>query len=155
MKVELPNINDYEKINELAVMLHDLHVSWRPDIFVHTDEIFSQDELDKMIMEKTIYVAKEGSAVLGYVILGPIKEGEKKGYKYRKILNIDALVVDEKARNKGVDTLLFNFVKEYAKSLKCTGINLTVNEENICARNLYEKMGMRVKNVAYLLDLND
>lgn len=153
MKIEVPNNQDYERVNELAVMLHDMHVEWRPDIFIHTDIVFTKEEFYKMIVDKTIFTAKIDSIIVGYVVLGPVKEGKKSGYHYRKILSIDALVVDEKMRNKGVGTALFSHVVNYAKSCNCTGIHLTVNEENVSAIHLYEKMGMKVKNISYSMDL--
>ena len=31
--VEIPNIEDFKKVNELAVQVHEMHVTWNPDIF--------------------------------------------------------------------------------------------------------------------------
>ena len=47
MKIEIPNINDLETIDKIAVQVHECHVAWRPDIFEHTDSIISQEELKK------------------------------------------------------------------------------------------------------------
>lgn len=153
MNIEIPNIQDYEQINSLAVKLHDLHVLWRPDIFVHTDTIFSKEELQQIIDNKCIVIAKENDKVVGYILIGRIVEGIKPGYKYRKELPIDAMIVDEDMRGKGIETKLLEYVIELAKQNNCTGIRLTVNEENDSARKLYEKVGMKLKNVAYNLSL--
>ena len=153
MNIEIPNIQDYEQINSLAVKLHDLHVLWRPDIFVHTDTIFSKEELKDIIDNKYMFVAKENGKVVGYILIGKIVEGIKTGYKYRKELPIDAMIVDDDMRGKGIGTKLIEYVINLAKKNKCTGIRLTVNEENTSARKLYEKVGMKLKNVAYNLDL--
>ena len=32
--IEIPSINDQEKINKLAVQVQDLHVKWRNDLFI-------------------------------------------------------------------------------------------------------------------------
>lgn len=153
MKIEVPSIEDYEKINALAALLHDLHVSFRPDIFIHTDEIFTKDELKEMIENKSIFVAKINEQVVGYVLIGGVKEGVKPGYHYRKELPIDALVVDSNYRQRGIGTKLFEYVVSYAKDMGCTGVHLTVSKENTEAIKLYEKMGMKVKNIAYTMHL--
>ena len=153
MNIEIPNIQDYEQINSLAVKLHDLHVLWRPDIFVHVDSIFSKEELQEIIDSKSMFIARVNNKVAGYILIGKIVEGTKKGYKYRKELPIDAMIVDEDMRGKGIGTKLLEHVIDLAEENNCTGIRLTVNEENDSARKLYEKVGMKLKNVAYNLTL--
>lgn len=106
MKIELPKLSDYKRINELAIKLHEYHVEWRPDIFIHTDEVISKEELQEMITNKKMFVAKEAEKVLGYIILGPIREDYKNGYNYRKQLELSALIVDDTLRNKGIGTAL-------------------------------------------------
>ena len=32
--IEIPSINDQEKINKLAVQVQDLHVKWRNNLFI-------------------------------------------------------------------------------------------------------------------------
>lgn len=155
MIIEIPNINDYSKINTLAVKLHDIHVKWRPDIFVHSDVIFEVEELKQLIEDKYIFVARENEDIVGYILIGPIKEGTKNGYKYRKELPIEAMIVDENLRGKGIGTKLLEHVIKIANENNCTAVRLTVNEENNSARYVYEKLGMKVKNIAYTLDLND
>lgn len=39
------------------------------------------------------------------------------------------------------------------KAKKCTDIHLTVNEENKNAIKLYEKLGFKVKNIAYMMQI--
>ena len=31
--VEKPKVEDFKRINELAVQVHEMHVTWNPDIF--------------------------------------------------------------------------------------------------------------------------
>ena len=61
----------------------------------------------------------------------------------------------EKYRGKGIGTALLNYVKQIAIENDCTDMHLTVNQENINAIKTYENFGMRVKNIAYLLDLRN
>lgn len=154
MKIEIPNIKDLERINELAVKLHEYHVEWRPDIFVHTDQIITEEELKNMIENEKMFIAKEGDQILGYIILGSMREDHKKGYNYRKQLELEALIVDDSVRNKGVGSALMKKALDYAKENACTDVRLTVNEENTSAIKLYEKLGMRVRNIAYTMKID-
>ena len=81
MKIELPKIEDLERINKLAIQVHKLHVNWRPDIFVPTDIMFTENELKNIIENKTMYVAKEDEEVLGYVTI-KLREVNHPGHRY-------------------------------------------------------------------------
>lgn len=148
IKIETPSLKDLNKIDKIALQVHECHVKWRPDIFEHTDSIISQTELSDMIKNNTIFVAKIDDEALGYVIISS-REYKKNGYKYRKELDIDAIGVDEVYRNHGIGRKLLEFIKQYAKDNDYTDMRLTVNEENINGIHLYEKVGFKVKNIAY------
>ncbi len=148
IKIEIPKIEDLITVDKIAVQVHECHVKWRPDIFEHTDSIFSKEEFCNIIKNKEMFVAKIEEKIVGYVLLSS-KEGKKNGYRYRKELDIDAIGVDEDYRNKGIGTRLVDYVKKYAKDNSYTDLRLTVNEENENAIHLYEKMGFKVKNIAY------
>lgn len=154
MKIEVPNINEYERINKIAKQVHELHVKWRPDIFVSIEEVITKEKFEAMIQAKEIYVAKIENKIVGYVSFN-IKERANHGMRYRKQLEIDAIGVDEKYRGKGIGTALLNYMKEVANENDCTDIYLTVNEENEGAIRLYEKFGFKLKNIAYSMQLKD
>lgn len=154
MKIEIPTIKDLKTIDKIAVQVHECHVKWRPDIFEHTSSIIDEDELERLILNKEIFVAKIDEQVVGYILLSS-REGKKNGYKYRKELDIDAMGVDEVYRNQKIGTKLLEYVKEYAKNNNYTNIRLTVNEENDNARHLYEKVGFKVKNIAYSMRIKE
>ena len=99
-------------------------------------------------------MAKLNNKIVGYVMLSS-REGKKNGYRYRKQLEIDAMGVDEKYRNQGIGFEILEYVKKYAKENNYTDLRLTVNEENENAKHLYEKVGFKVRNIAYTLQLND
>ena len=155
MKIELPNINDWEVINNLAVQVHELHVNWRPDLFISVDEVITKEELEEMIENNEIFVAKIADDIVGYITF-VIKEKVNQNPKFRrrKQLNIEAMCVDNKYRGKGIGTALLNFIKEEAKKNNCTDIYLTVNEENKNAIKTYEKFGMKVKNISYSMKID-
>lgn len=105
-----------------------------------------------MIQNEEIFIARIENKIVGYIILSK-REGKKNGYRYRKKLDIDAMGVDEEFRNQGIGSKLLEYVRDYAKENGYTDLRLTVNEENLNARHLYEKMGFKVKNIAYSLFL--
>ena len=80
-------------------------------------------------------------------------EKNNRKMRYRKILEISNLGVEEKYRNKGIGTELLNFIKNKAIENNCTDLYLTVNEENKNAIKLYEKFGFRIKNIAYSMQI--
>ena len=153
MKIEIPQIKDYELVNKLAVQVHELHVDWRPDLFISVDEVISKEYFNELILNKQILVAKIADEVVGYIIFN-IREKEIPSMRYRKQLNIDAMCIDENHRGKGIGTQLLECVKEFAIENNCTDLYLTVNEENAGAIKTYEKFGMKVKNIAYSMRIN-
>ena len=143
MIIEIPNI----EINNLAKQVHELHVNWRPDLFLSVDEVIKKEELKEKIDNKEIFVAKVQNDIVGYIIFN-IKEKNNPNMRYRKQLHIEAICVDEKNRGRGIGTELLKFVRIIAKKNNCTDMYLTVNEENINAIKIYEKFGFKVKNIA-------
>jgi ribosomal protein S18 acetylase RimI-like enzyme len=62
-----------------------------------------------------------------------------------KTLYIDDICVDGKARGKHVGKALYEFVRDYAKSIGCYNITLNVWEGNDAAQSFYRNMGMKVQ----------
>lgn len=154
MEILVPNKNDWEKVNDLAVQVHDLHVGWRPDLFLKSEIVITKERFLTLIENNEIFVAKENGVVLGYITFD-IKERENPVMRFRKQLSIDAMCVDKTTRQKGIGTKLLGFVKQYALDNNCTDLYLTVNEENIGAIKTYEKFGFRLKNIAYSMQINN
>lgn len=150
--IETPNLNDLNQINKLAKQVHDIHVNWRPDLFKKVEEVISREQLEELIANKEIFVAKLENRIVGYVTI-KIVEKTNPSMRYRVQISIEAICVDEKARGKGIGTKLLEYVREYGKQNGCTDMYLTVNEENENAINLYEKFGFRVKSIAYSMEI--
>lgn len=150
--IEIPIIEDFNKVNELAKQVHELHVNWRPDLFFSVDEVISKEDFEKMIQAKEIFVAKIEDEIVGYITIN-IKEKINPSMRYRKQLQIEAICVDEKTRGKGIGTQLLKYVKQYGKEYDCTDIYLTVNEENESAIKMYEEFGFKVKSIAYSMQI--
>ena len=150
--VEVPKMEDFKRINELALQVHEMHVTWNPDIFKSVKEVINKEYFENLIKNEEIYIAKVDKEIVGYIIFN-IKEKENPSMRYRKQLNIDAICVDEKYRGKGIGTKILESIKEIAKTKGCTDLYLTVNQENENAIKVYEKFGFKVKNIEYMMKL--
>ena len=150
--IKIPQIEDFNRINELAKQVHELHVNWRPDLFLSVEEVISKENFEKMIQAKEIFVAKIEDEIAGYITFN-IKEKNNPNMRYRKQLQIEAICIDEKNRGKGIGTQLLKHVKQYGKENDCTDIYLTVNEENVSAIKMYEEFGFKVKSIAYSMQI--
>ncbi|MFV9551454.1 GNAT family N-acetyltransferase [Algibacter sp. PT7-4] len=86
--------------------------------------------------ENTIlFVAEDAGVVLGVLTLvfNRIPTGNK--------VWIEDVVVDKKARGKGVGKALVNFAIAYTSSKNINSINLTSSPERVAANKLYQKLG--------------
>lgn len=150
--IEIPQIEDFNRVNELAKQVHKLHVNWRPDLFLSVDEVIVKENFKEMIQANEIFVAKIQDEILGYITIN-IKEKNNHSMRYRKQLQIEAICVDEKSRGKGIGTELLKCVRKFGKENNCTDLYLTVNKENKNALKVYEEFGFKVKSIAYSMQI--
>ena len=94
--IEIPQIEDFNRVNELAKQVHELHVNWRPDLFLSVDEVIVKENFKEMIQAKEIFVAKIQDEIVGYITFN-IKEKNNPSMRYRKQLQIEAICVDRKS----------------------------------------------------------
>ena len=90
--------------------------------------------------------------IIGYIIINII-EKDNGFIRYRKLLSIDTLCIDEKYRGQGIGTRMLEFAKELGKNNSCTDMHLTVNPQNTNAIKVYEKFGMEIDKIAYMMKL--
>lgn len=152
IKIIKPTIENQVEINELAKQVHKLHVNWNPDLFLDVEEVISMERLNNLMETNSIYVSKIDNKIVGYIIFD-IKEKDNGFMRYRKLLGIDTLCVDKDFRGQGIGTKMLEFAKGIAKEQNCTDMNLTVNPNNENAIKLYEKFGMEVHNLSYMMKL--
>ena len=150
--IEILQINDFNNVNKLAKQVHELHVNWRPDLFLSVDKVISQENFEEMIQNKRIFVAKIDNLIVGYITFN-IKEKDNHSMRYRKQLHIEAICVDEKNRGEGIGTELLKYVKKFGKGNNCTDLYLTVNKENVNAIKVYEDFGFKVNSISYSMQI--
>lgn len=150
--IEVPKIDDFKRVNELAKQVHELHVNWNPDLFKSVKEVLNKENYKTRIENKELFVAKINDEIVGFIMFN-ISEKDNPIMKYRKQLSIEAICVDEKCRREGIGTALLEYVNKLGKENGCTHLYLTVNKENENAIKVYEKFGFNVKNIAYIMKI--
>ncbi len=147
-----PKMDNQVEINNLAKQVHKLHVNWNPDMFLDVEQVIPIEKLERLLETESIYIAKIENKIVGYIIM-EVKEKDNGIMRYRKILCIDTLCVDEKFRGQGIGTKMLEFAKRLGKEKSCTDMHLTVNPNNKNAIKVYENFGMEVNNISYMMKL--
>lgn len=140
------NKNDIGRIIELLHQVNMVHHEIRPDLFKPYTTKYNEQELEALLDNdsKPIFVYDDGE-VLGHAFCQITDVKSHKLLQDAKTLYIDDICVDEKARGKHVGKALYEFVRDYAKSIGCYNITLNVWEGNDPALSFYKNMGMKVQ----------
>ena len=138
--------NDIPQIIELLHQVNMVHHVLRPDLFKPNTTKYNEQELESMLNDenKPIFVFDDGG-VLGYAFCQITEVRGNQLLEDIKTLYIDDICVDENARGKHVGTALYEFVRDYARSIGCNNITLNVWEGNEPALRFYQNMGMQVQ----------
>ena len=147
-----PKIENQVEINNLAKQVHKLHVNWNSDMFLDVEQVIPIERLEKLLETESIYIARLENKIVVYIIID-IKEKDNGFMRYRKILSIDTLCIDEKFRRQGIGTKMLEFAKRLGKEKNCTDMHLTANPNNKNAIKVYENFGMKVNNISYMMKL--
>ena len=140
------NKNDIGRIIELLHQVDMVHQEIRPDLFKPYTTKYNEQELEALLDNdsKPIFVYDDGE-VLGHAFCQITDVKSHKLLQDAKTLYIDDICVDEKARGKHVGKALYEFVRDYAKSIGCYNMTLNVWEGNDPALSFYKNMGMKVQ----------
>ena len=146
MNVRHAEIKDIPGILNLLIQVDMVHHEGRPDLFKGPATKYNADELKEIIADDktTVFVCVDDDGfvaghafciekqVLGDSVLTDIKT-----------LYIDDICVDEGHRRMNIGTMLFEHVKEYAKTNGFYNITLNVWECNPGAGKFYEALGFK------------
>ena len=96
---------------------------------------YSADDYLKMSKDSNynFVVAERDGCILGFLMYLKIDDE----------LEIIKIATDEKFKRQGVATRLIDSMREFGLKFNHTGIILEVNEINLSARKLYEKVGFK------------
>jgi len=144
--LQLARESDWEAVCKLAVQVHDLHVSWRPDMYFHSEEPYPKDEFLEDIRNRLVYVAKLEDQIVGFVALKVVcKAGP--GRKARKILALNTICVEETVRGHGIGKEMVSDVRALARVFGCPEVMLGVHPENDAAIAFYQKCGFQINTL--------
>ena len=146
MTIRKANKNDIRRIIELLHQVNMVHHVLRPDLFKPHTTKYDEQELETMFNDesKPIFVYDDG-IVWGYAFCQITEVKDNQLLEDIKTLYIDDICVDEVARGKHVGKALFEYVRDYAKTIGCKNITLNVWEGNEAALSFYRNMGMKVQ----------
>ena len=148
---------DVKRIIELLHQVNMVHHVLRPDLFKPHTTKYNEQELEAMFNDesKPIFVYDDSNrpsettgaqeTVLGYAFCQITEVKNNQLLEDIKTLYIDDICVDENARGKHVGKALYEYVRDYAKTIGCNNITLNVWEGNEPALRFYRNMGMQVQ----------
>lgn len=153
--VRKASFNDIQRIIDLLHQVNMVHHVIRPDLFKPNTTKYSEQELEILLNDnsKPILVYDDGD-VEGYAFCQITEVKDHLLLEDNKTLYIDDICVDEHARGKHIGKALYEFVRDYAKSIGCNNITLNVWEGNDAAQNFYRNMGMRVQKTTMEVIIN-
>ena len=137
---------DIQRIIDLLHQVNMVHHGIRPDLFKPNTTKYGEQELENILNDnsKPIFVYDDGD-VEGYAFCQITEVKNNLLLEDIKTLYIDDICVDEHARGKHVGKTLYEFVRDYAKSIGCNNITLNVWEGNDAALSFYRNMGLNVQ----------
>ncbi|MBO4590492.1 MAG: GNAT family N-acetyltransferase [Bacteroidaceae bacterium] len=151
------NEEDIPRIIELLHQVNMVHHMIRPDLFKPHTTKYNEQELSSLLLDnsKPIFVYVDGEEqlegeqdkgkVLGYAFCQISEVKDDLLLEDMKTLYVDDICVDENARGKHIGKALYEFVRNYAKTIGCNNITLNVWEGNNAALRFYQSMGMHVQ----------
>ena len=144
--LELANPLQRETVNALARQVHDAHVSWRPDLYESTEELYPEARFLDHIRNRELFVARLEGMVVGYVLV-KIREANSPGLCPRRVMMISEICVDQDLRNHGIGTEMVSDVRVLAKAFRCTDLQLHVYPQNDEGVAFWQKCGFTIQNI--------
>ena len=140
------NKSDIKRIIELLHQVNMVHHVLRPDLFKPHTTKYHEQELEDLLNDESrpIFVFDDGE-VRGYAFCQISEVKDNKMLVDDKMLYIDDICVDENARGRHIGKALYEYVRDYARSIGCHHITLNVWEGNDAAWSFYRNMGMQVQ----------
>ena len=153
MNIRPAKETDYSAVVKIMSQVQEMHVQWRPDIYKHNDELFTEEIFADIVKGDTFFVAEIDNMVVGVLEI-MFRHIETPAHVNRDVIFIDTMAIEEKYRGQGIGHEMFEFLKAMKTEKKMDGIELQVNARNIAAYEMYKKCGFTEKSINMeLLDL--
>lgn len=138
--------NDIVGLIELLHQVDMVHHQIRPDLFKPYTTKYNEQELEALLADdnKPVFVYDDGE-VLGHAFCLITEVKDDKLLQDVKTMYIDDICVHEKARGRHIGKSLYEYARDYARSIGCYNITLNVWEGNSPALSFYREMGMKVQ----------
>ena len=148
------SVADIPRLMELLHQVNMVHHHLRPELFKPNTTKYSEQELETLLGDesKPIFVYDDGE-VLGYAFCQMSEVKDDRLLQDRKSLYLDDLCVDETARGRHIGSALFEFVRDYAKSIGCHAVTLNVWAGNDAAMQFYQSKGMQPQKTGMEMEL--
>ena len=140
------NKDDIGGLIELLHQVDMVHHQIRPDLFKPYTTKYNEQELEALLSDdsKPVFVYDDGE-VLGHAFCLITEVKDDKLLQDVKTMYIDDICVHEKARGRHIGKSLYEYARDYARSIGCYNITLNVWEGNSPALSFYREMGMEVQ----------
>ena len=137
---------DIQGLINLLYQVDAVHNGIRPDLFKGNTSKYTEQELEEILDDgdKPIFVYDDGK-ILGHAFCQISEVKNHRLLQDAKTLYIDDICVDEQSRGRHIGKALYEYVRDYAKSIGCHNITLNVWEGNDSAYNFYKQMGMHIQ----------
>lgn len=141
------NKEDIRGMIALLYQVDAVHHGIRPDLFKSNTAKYNEQELETILNDssKPIFVYEAENRILGHAFCQITEVKDNRLLQDIKTLYIDDICINETVRGKHIGTALFEYVRDYAKSIGCYNVTLNVWEGNDSALSFYRKMGMQVQ----------
>ena len=148
------NTEDIKALTKLLYQADAVHNGIRPDLFKSDAPKYNDQELEAIINDnsKPIFVYDDGE-VVGHAFCQITEVKNHRLLQDIKTLYIDDICVDEAVRGKHIGKALFEYVRDYARSIGCNNITLNVWEGNDSAMAFYKNMGMKVQKTGMEIEV--
>ncbi len=146
MSIRRAEEKDVPRIMDLLAQVLMVHHEGRPDLFKAPATKYTEEELRALLRDDTRPIfawTDEKDELVGYCFCVLKQELGNNILTDIKTLYIDDLCVDERARGKGVGRALYDYVKDYARSIGCYNLTLNVWARNEAALRFYRGLGMQ------------
>ena len=138
--------SDLQAVNALAAQLHAPHVSWRPDLFAETEQLFPPERFAEAVKQRQLYVFKLEGTVVGYTVL-KMRTVDGPGRVLRRVMQVSEFVVEALCRRHGIGTEMMADIRILARAFGCTDLELTVYPQNDEAVAFYQKCGFTIRTI--------
>lgn len=137
---------DIPGLINLLYQVDAVHNGIRPDLFKGNTAKYNEQELEEILKDdsKPIFVYDDGK-ILGHAFCQISEVKNHRLLQDAKTLYIDDICVDEHSRGRHIGKALYEYVRDYAKSIGCHNITLNVWEGNDSAYNFYKRKGMHIQ----------